>query len=205
MLTRKVFLLLSGEQPNNFPDMSQYEVVCATDRAYMTLKSRHLKPDFIAGDFDSLKELPNGVETIHTPDQDFTDFHKILAILHEKGYQDIDVYGASGREQDHFLGNLSNAIKWKEKLKLTFFDNYGYYFLADNYVTVSNCKNKTVSLIPFPKATKIKTKGLSYPLNNEDLHFGERIGTRNKAEDDTIEISFESGHLFVFINNDIDE
>ena len=58
---------MSGEQPINFPDMSQYEVICATDRAYMTLKSRHIKLDFIAGDFDSLKELPKDIETIHTP------------------------------------------------------------------------------------------------------------------------------------------
>lgn len=205
MCAKKVFLLVSGEQPKIFPDLSQYDLVCATDRAYLTLKKHNIIPDFIAGDFDSLKVFPKGIEMIHTPDQDFTDFHKILAILHQKGYRDIDVYGASGREQDHFLGNLSNAIKWKNRLNLTFFDDYGFYFLAKNQEIITHCKNKTISLIPFPEVRKITTKGLAYPLHNEDLVFGKRIGTRNKALEDTIEISFESGELFVFINKNIDE
>ena len=60
---------------------------------------------------------------------------------------------------------------------------------------------KTVSLIPFPEATGITTKGLQYGLNNEDLIFGKRIGTRNKAIKNQIHIRFRAGHLFVFVNH----
>ena len=73
---------------------------------------------------------------------DFTDFDKILEILFNKGFKTIDVFGASGKEQDHFLGNLDTAVKWKEKLNLTFFDNYSHYFLADTYTKILNCKEK---------------------------------------------------------------
>ena len=145
--------------------------------------------------------MPNDIKVIHTPDQDFTDFDKILQILYDKEYKNIDVYGASGEEQDHFLGNLHTTIQWKDRLKLCFFDDFGHYFLADPKVEITNCKNHIVSLIPFPVVEGIITKGLQYPLSKENLSFGERIGTRNKATENEIKISFESGNLFIFINH----
>ena len=196
-----VFLLLNGEPPKQILDLDKYELICATDGAYQFLKEQEIKPDFISGDFDSLETIPKDIEVIHTPNQDFTDFDKILQILFDKGYKNIDVYGASGKEQDHFLGNLHTAIQWKNKLNLTFFDNHSRYFLADKSTSISNCIDKTVSLVPFPKAKKITTEGLQYPLQNEDLTFGKRIGTRNKAITNNIKITFESGELFIFINH----
>ncbi|MDG1226973.1 MAG: thiamine diphosphokinase [Polaribacter sp.] len=201
MKTKKVFLLLNGLPPSIVPNISNYDLICATDGAYQYLKKNNIKTDFISGDFDSLETIPKNFEVIQTPNQDLTDFDKILQILFDKGYNQIDVYGASGKEQDHFLGNLHTAIQWKKKLKLTFFDNFGCYYLADKSTTITNCKNKVVSLIPFPSAEKITTEGLQYQLNKEDLIFGKRIGTRNKAKENKIKITFETGNLFLFINN----
>jgi thiamine pyrophosphokinase len=201
MKTKKVFLLLNGETPNEVPNISNYDIICATDGAYQFLKEQQIIPNFISGDFDSLENLPKNIEVIHTPNQDFTDFDKILQILFDKGFTTIDIFGASGKEQDHFLGNLHTTIQWKEKLQLTFFDNHSRYFLADKSTELTNCKDKIVSLVPFPKATNIITKGLQYPLKKEDLTFGERIGTRNKAIKNNLKITFESGELFIFINH----
>jgi thiamine pyrophosphokinase len=201
MKQKKVFLLLNGEFPNELPNLFSYDVICATDGAYNFLKEQGITPDFISGDFDSIEGLPNYIEAIHTPNQNFTDFDKILQILFDKGLKIIDVFGASGKEQDHFLGNLDTAIKWENKLKLTFFDNYSYYFLADTYTEILNCIGKKISLIPFPEAKNVTTKGLQYTLNNEDLIFGKRIGTRNIAKEDSVEITFITGELFVFVNS----
>ncbi|WP_298782446.1 thiamine diphosphokinase [uncultured Polaribacter sp.] len=201
MKNKKVFLLLNGETPKIVPDVSNYDIICATDGAYQYLKENNIAPHFISGDFDSLQEIPKNIEVISTPNQNFTDFDKILQILFEKGYTKVDVFGASGKEQDHFLGNLHTAIQFKEKIKLTFFDNNSRYFLADKNTKISDCKNKIVSLIPFPKATSIVTSGLKYQLNNEDLVFGKRIGTRNIAIENNVTITFKTGDLFIFINH----
>ena len=201
MKQKKVFLLLNGEVPKTLPNLSDYDLVCATDGAYHFLEENKIIPDFVSGDLDSSEEIPKNIKVIHTPNQDYTDFDKILQILFDKDFFMIDIYGASGKEQDHFLGNLHTAIQWKKKLKLTFLDNHSRYFLADKSTSVSSCKNKTISLIPFPKATNITTEGLQYQLNNEDLIFGERIGTRNKAIKNDIQITFKNGELFIFINH----
>ena len=196
-----VFLLLNGEPPKKLPNFSKYEVICATDGAYHFLEENKIRPNFISGDFDSIENLPKDIEVIHTPNQDFTDFDKILQILYEKGFKNVDVFGASGKEQDHFLGNLHTTIQWKDKLNLTFFDNHSRYFLADKNTEILNSVDKTISLVPFPEATNIITKGLQYPLQDEKLTFGQRIGTRNKAIKNKVEISFKTGELFIFINH----
>ncbi|WP_299012617.1 thiamine diphosphokinase [uncultured Polaribacter sp.] len=200
MQKQRVFLLLNGDFPKSIPNLAVYHIICATDGAYQHLKKHHITPDFISGDFDSIEEIPKNIEVITTPNQEYTDFDKILKILYKKGYTNVDVFGASGKEQDHFLGNLNTAITWKKKLKLTFFDDYGFYFLADNVTKFTGCIHKTVSLIPFPKAKNITTKGLQYALKGEDLKLGKRIGTRNKAIENNIEITFTKGNLFIFIN-----
>ncbi len=200
MQNKLVFLLLNGDAPKKKPNTSKYDLICATDGAYNYLKKHHIQPNFISGDFDSIIKIPAKINTLETPNQDYTDFDKILKILFDKGYYNIDVFGASGKEQDHFLGNLNTAITWRKKLKLTFFDDYGSYFLADKTTNISDCIDKTVSLIPFPTAKNITTKGLQYALNGEDLKFGKRIGTRNKAVKNQIEITFTKGNLFIFIN-----
>ncbi|PQJ77475.1 thiamine diphosphokinase [Polaribacter glomeratus] len=201
MKQKKVFLLLNGEAPETLPDVSNYALICATDGAYHYLEENNIVPDLVCGDLDSSQEIPKNIEVIHTPNQDFTDFDKTLQILLDRGFTEIDVFGASGKEQDHFLGNLHTAIQFKGKLNLTFFDTYSRYFLADKSTEISNCKDQIISLVPFPKATNITTEGLHYSLKNEDLIFGKRIGTRNKASKNNIKITFESGELFIFINH----
>ena len=201
MKNKKVFLLLNGEKPKEVPNFSVYDLICATDGAYQYLEKHNIVPDFISGDFDSLAVIPKEIQVIKTPNQDFTDFDKILQILFDKGFTNIDVYGASGQEQDHFLGNLDTAIRWKKKISLTFFDNNGTYFLAKKKLVLSNCKGKIISLIPFPKASKVETFGLKYSLKKETLKFGKRIGTRNLAIDKKVKINFKKGNMFVFINN----
>lgn len=201
MNTEKVCLFLNGEQPKSIPDLAEYKLVCATDGAYQFLREHCIVPDFISGDFDSVEDIPDAIKVIHTPNQEFTDFDKVLQILSDKGFKTVHVFGASGKEQDHFLGNLHTALQWKSKLNLTFFDNHGYYFLADKTSEIKNCIDKTISLVPLPEATGIVTVGLQYALNNETLAFGDRIGTRNKAVADNISISFKTGNLFLFIND----
>lgn len=195
----KVFLLLNGEAPNQLPDLSEYTIVCATDGAYHVLNDFGVKPNFVSGDFDSSIEIPKDIERIHTPDQNFTDFDKILSLLDQRGLAKIDIYGASGKEQDHFLGNLHTALKWKDRLKITFFDNHGSYFFSEKATLLKQVQGKTISLVPFPEANNITATGLEFSLKNETLSFKNRIGTRNKAVDNDVSIQYQAGELLLFI------
>lgn len=201
MKTKKAFILLNGSEPSTFPELTHYDIVCAIDGAYNHFEKNNIVPDLITGDFDSINTIPTTVEVIKTPNQEFTDFEKALQILKHRGFTHIDVYGGSGKEHDHFLGNISTALQWKMGLTISFFDDFGKYFFIEDSIILTNVKEKNISLIPFPIANGIVTKGLLYPLKNENLIFGERIGTRNKAVEESVFIAFDSGDLLVYISH----
>jgi thiamine pyrophosphokinase len=201
MKLKRAFVLLNGAEPSIFPDLSKYDIVCAIDGAYNHFKSKNLIPDLVTGDFDSIDKIPSSVEVVNTPNQDYTDFDKALMILKERGFLNIEVYGGSGKEHDHFLGNISTALQWKKSLNISFFDDFGKYFFIEESLKLINVKNRNISLIPFPIAEGVNTEGLFYPINNGTLTFGKRIGTRNKAEKDEVLISFKTGELLVYISN----
>jgi len=200
MKTKKVFLLLDGEKPKVLPDISRYDLICVTDGAYHYLASNDIIPDIVTGDFDSFLDICTAKEIIHTPDQDFTDFEKILEILYNRSYYNIDVYGGSGGEQDHFMHHIHTALVFKEQLNIHFYDNYGEYFMSPQNLELKDVKGKIVSLIPIPLAQNIVTTGLKYPLNGEELAFGKKMGTRNKAIEDIVTITYSKGDLMVYVS-----
>lgn len=205
----KALLFINGNPPKEILDLQKYDIIACTDGAFNYLNQMGFpisKLNFVSGDFDSVlsmdeNQLSNGTQWIPTPDQDFTDFHKALDILQEKGIDTVDVLGGSGGEMDHFLGNLSVAWRKRNELKIYFYDEFSEYYFIPNLFEVSGVKGKTISLYPFPIAKKVKTNGLNWPLDSEDLDITHRIGTRNIAKDDTISIRYESGGLLIFIEN----
>lgn len=198
----KVVLFLNGLFPKDLPNTNLYDFIFCTDGAYNTLKAYNIKPHIISGDLDSIDSYPSDIEVIKTPDQNFTDFEKALEIIVKKGGTNVDIYGGSGKEQDHFLGNLFVALKFEKKLSITFYDNFHYYFVTSKNISFKTQIGKIISLFPYPSAKNVITEGLKYPLFNETLDLKERIGTRNIALKTTIKITFTEGSLIVFIEKD---
>ncbi|QBJ86355.1 thiamine diphosphokinase [Chryseobacterium gleum] len=204
----KALLFINGDAPKSLPDLNNYGLIACTDGAFHYLKRMGFPMDrlnFISGDFDSHSGSDENIydeKFIHTPDQNQTDFYKALDIILERGGKKVDIFGGSGGEQDHFLGNLTVAYAFKDRMELKFYDEYSeYYFIPKNF-KVEGVQNKMISLYPFPVAENIVTKGLNWPLENENLSIISRIGTRNFAVEDEVVIGYEKGDLLIFIGTD---
>lgn len=204
-MPNKALLFINGTPPKSLPGTEGYDVIACTDGAFHYLKEKKFsleKLDFISGDFDS--HTGNDEEIYHekfifTPDQNFTDFHKALNILQQKNIEKVDVYGGSGGEQDHFIGNLHVAFLFKDLMRITFFDDFSEYFFIPKNFEIHSVEKKMISLLPFPKVENLVTDGLNWELSNEELDLTKRIGTRNFAKNDTVKISFQKGDLLIFI------
>ena len=201
----KVLLFINGDAPKSFPNPENYDLIACTDGAFHYLKQLNFpleKLDFISGDFDSHSGADENVyedKFIYTPDQEKTDFHKALEIIAEKGFKNIDIFGGSGGEQDHFLGNLTVAYSFKENLQIKFYDEFSEYFFIPETFVLKDVKNKLVSLYPFPTVEGVTTKGLNWALTNENLSITTRIGTRNFAVEDEVFIEYQKGDLLIFV------
>lgn len=204
-MIKTALLFINGTPPKNLPETEGYDIIACTDGAFHYLKEKKFpleKLDFISGDFDSHTGSDENIyheKFIYTPDQNFTDFQKALEIIKNNGVKKVDVYGGSGGEQDHFLGNLHVAFLFKDILEITFYDEFSKYFFIPNNFEINNVQGKMISLFPFPKVENLITNGLNWELNNEELNLKQRVGTRNFAKKDTVKISFQNGDLLVFI------
>ncbi len=202
---KTALLFINGTPPKNLPNTEGYAIIACTDGAFHYLKGKNFtldKLDFISGDFDSHSGIDENIyheKFIFTPDQNFTDFQKALDVLKNKDVKKVDVYGGSGGEQDHFLGNLHVAFLFKDLMEITFYDEFSSYFFIPKDFEINNVEGKMVSLLPFPKVENLVTDGLNWELKNEDLEITKRIGTRNFATKSTVKISYSDGDLLVFI------
>ncbi|MFS4431834.1 thiamine diphosphokinase [Chryseobacterium sp. S90] len=201
----KALLFINGDAPKLLPNPGNYGLIACTDGAFHYLKRLGFpmdKLDFISGDFDSHSGSDEEMyheKFILTLDQDKTDFHKALEIILEKGFSEIDVFGGSGGEQDHFLGNLTVAYIFKDQMDIKFYDEFSEYYFIPNHFKLEGAKNRMISLYPFPSVNNITTKGLNWPLTNETLSITSRIGTRNFAVEDEISVEYESGDVLLFV------
>ncbi|WP_185858544.1 thiamine diphosphokinase [Blattabacterium cuenoti] len=198
----EIGLFLNGEKtPFLCKKIFLYEKIFAVDGAFYYLNQHGISVDYIIGDFDSLlkKDFPKEKNFLITCDQKYTDFDKALNIIYEKGFFNINVWGGSGKEQDHFLGNLSVALKYKKKLSIIFHDQYHTYFFSEKKTFFQKNKKKKISLFPFPIVEGLQTYGLKYPINNGFLKIGKNIGIRNETCEKKIEIIYKKGELLIFI------
>ena len=204
-MIKSALLFINGTPPENLPETDGYDVVACTDGAFHYLKEKNFpleKLDFISGDFDSHTGSDENLyheRFIFTPDQEFTDFQKALDILKNKGIKKVNVYGGSGGEQDHFLGNLHVAFLFKNDMEITFFDDFSSYFFILETFELNNVAGKMISLLPFPRVENLTTNGLNWELKNEELDLTKRVGTRNFAKENTVKISYTKGDLLIFI------
>lgn len=197
----KAALFLNGKAPKKIPNIKQYSQLFCTDGAYSYLKQLNIKPNAIIGDFDSISNIHILPEIIQIKDtnQDTTDFEKALQYITKLGIESIEIWGASGREQDHFLGNLSAALQYKNQIKIVFYDDHHQYFFLEQQDSFLTKVGKKVSFFPFPKADKVTANGLQYPVNQLDFELGKQIGTRNIATQTEVKVQFSGGNLIAFV------
>lgn len=203
----KALLFINGDAPKSFPNPENYGLIACTDGAFHYLKALGFPIhtlDFISGDFDSHSGSDENIyegKFIYTPDQEKTDFHKALEIILEKGFTNVDVLGGSGGEQDHFLGNLTVAYRFKDQMNIKFFDEFSEYYFVPKNIILKEAKDKMISLYPFPMAENITTKGLNWELTKGSGSVTTKLLTRNFAVEDEVSIEYEKGDLLIFVGN----
>ena len=206
-------LIIANGQSCSFELMGQLlewsPVVMVLDGAIHRVLDLGIKLDIVLGDFDKTENwdelLANQqpVEVVHTPDQNKTDLEKGLDFLIAKGHKAVNILWATGKRADHHINNLSTLAKYKDQITIVMLDDHSRIFNLPNQFTKWYPANQNISLIPLGSVFGLTTKGLTYNLQNEDLHLGIRTSSSNKTEaDGLIEIKFDSGNLLLMECND---
>ena len=179
-------------------------IVVVLDSAIERVLQLDIKVDVLLGDFDGdfnpeiYKEKQYPLEIVHTPNQDKTDLEKALDYLIEKGHQAVNIVWATGKRADHTITNITNIIRYRNKLKIVILDDHSKIFLLPNKFEKWYTASTPISLIPIGKVSGITTQNLFYPLQNEELTMGYRTGSSNHvAKDGIVSITHQEGDLLL--------
>lgn len=173
-------------------------IVCCDGAANEFLK-RGMKPWRVVGDCDSL--LPE-VYTAFTnivrpnPDQETNDQTKAVTYLAKKGMRRIAIVAATGRREDHTLGNISLLIEYMHRgMEVRMYTDYGVFIPCRNNRSFRCPIGTAVSIFSFG-TQGMEAEGLRYPLRDFTTWWQ---GTLNTAEADTFTIRCKGDYL-VYLN-----
>ncbi|MFV0585593.1 thiamine diphosphokinase [Bacteroides reticulotermitis] len=165
-------ILAKGEYPSlplplQLLEEARYVVCC--DGAANEYISRGRTPDVIIGDGDSLSP-ENRVKYAdliqHIPDQETNDQTKAVHYLQKKGVRNIAIVGATGKREDHTLGNISLLIDYmRSGIEVRMFTDYGVFIPIQHTQTFASQVGQQVSIFNF-NAKGLRGEGLFYPLSD---------------------------------------
>lgn len=183
----------------------QKGLLIAADGGYAILKSLHIAPDYIIGDFDSLKSIPEDIpKETYSKEKDETDMMLAVNKGFDLGFRRFVIYGGLGGRLDHSMANfqLLNYISKRS--------GNGYLVQGEKIITVITNESRKikaqdngyVSVLSLSEVSKgVKITGLKYVLNDSILSNDNPVGVSNEFIGEDVFISVKDGSLMIIWNS----
>ena len=199
----KTIILANGnfpihEIPLSFLNNAEQVICC--DGAAESLLNAGLKPDFIIGDLDGITEdIQNKFSDIilYRADQETNDLTKAVQFCFENNFKEITILGATGKREDHTLGNLSLLVDYAEIVKVQMLTDNGIFTPLLETSVLESFPGKQVSIFSLNSDTLFTFNNLKYPVENRKLSSWWQ-GTLNEAITDSFTISFDKGKVLIY-------
>ena len=107
------------EIPLGYLKSAEHLICC--DGSAESLVKTGMEPEAIAGDLDSLStDLKRRFSDrlFQDNDQDTNDLTKAVKWCLGKGYKEIVILGATGKREDHTIGNISLLAEYSKEIKV---------------------------------------------------------------------------------------
>lgn len=164
-------IIANGEFPTH-----TYPLSCISSAAYIisldgsldtTLKN-NITPDVVIGDFDSisdaLKEQYKEILRTFT-DQDTNDLTKAVNYCIKKKIKKVKIVAATGKREDHTLGNISLLLEYMHDVEVEMITDYGIFTPITYTTEFESTKGQQVSIFNID-GNPITSHNLKYPLKN---------------------------------------
>ncbi len=179
-------------------------IICA-DGGYKHAKAMNITPAVVIGDMDSIGANDYDGEVINLPiRKDFTDSEVCVKYILLKDFDEILMLGFTGTRIDHSLTNLLLLKQISENgKKAKIIDEHNEIIYAEKDNIIYGEKGDLISIIPIGQdLCGVTTNGLDYPLDNENLIFGESRGVSNIMTSSKCQITIQSGTGLIIKSKD---
>ena len=174
-------------------------IICC-DGSAQNLLLTGMQPDAIVGDMDSLNdELANRfADRIYLDEnQDTNDLTKAVSWCSDMGYKDIVIVGATGKREDHTLGNISLLAEYVRSVNVIMVTDSGILQPLLKSSAISCFAGQQVSIFSIDPETEVTSFGLRYPLNKTKI-LNWWYATLNESLGDSFSLKF-NGRLIVYV------
>ena len=182
---------------------TENDYVIAADGGLSVLEKKHIMPDLIMGDFDSLGYVPAGNHVIrHEVMKNDTDMMLAVKKALDMGYKNIKLYGATGGRGDHTISNIQAMLfASRNGASIEMIDSVNRYrVITDEKISINGkCKNVFSVFAIGGAAHKVSITDAMYPLHDFELLPDNPTGTSNVFVGKEVEISVERGSLLIIM------
>lgn len=208
---KHIVILAAGDFPTHpMPLRALHEahaVVCC-DSAYSNLKAaapRIADRAVVIGDGDSMLPCDKhqlGDRYIQVDEQDYNDLHKAMDYVTQLTTDHrplITILGATGKREDHTLGNISYLVTFAEEhpeAEIEMLTDHGFFCAMRGRRTFASFPCQQVSIFTMDPDTPVYSEGLRWPLDGFHARRWWQA-TLNEALGDSFTLSAE-GWLIVF-------
>ena len=173
-------------------------VVCCDGAADRYIATGHV-PDAIVGDGDSISAYNRTkyASRMHiVAEQETNDQTKAVNFLLGKEMHNIAIVGATGRREDHTIGNISLLIEYaRAGAQVRSFTDHGVFIPCNGDTTLKCRKGQQVSIFSIT-ARELSAEGLLYPIYDFTNWWQ---GTLNECTGEEFTIHAE-GEYLLFLN-----
>jgi len=199
----KTVILADGSFPvHNVPlgYLREARHIICCDGGAKNLVLAGLEPEAIIGDLDSLDPEFAGKyadRLFRYSEQETNDLTKAVKWCINKRYKEIVILGATGKREDHTIGNISLLAEYAMEINVIMVTDTGIFRPLLKSSIVRSFPGQQVSVFSINPETEITSEGLKYPLKNLKPR-NWWVATLNEAEGESFELSFSGGPLIVY-------
>jgi thiamine pyrophosphokinase len=175
-------------------------VICC-DGSTESLLLYGMVPDAIVGDLDSLNNelIKRFSDRVFLDEnQDTNDLTKAVTWCSEMGYKDIVIVGATGKREDHTLGNVSLLAEYIKEVNVIMVTDTGIFRPFLKSCEILSFPGQQVSIFSIDPSTEVTSDGLRYPLTRTKIT-NWWFATLNEALGDSFYLEFNVGRLIVYL------
>ncbi len=175
-------------------------IICC-DGSVNNLIMTDLEPEAIVGDLDSLDNSMAerfSDRLYKDSDQETNDLTKAVRWCIKNGFERIVILGATGKREDHTIGNISLLAEYSEEVDVIMITDTGIITPLIKSGSVKCFPGQQVSVFSIDPETEITSSGLKYPLDKLKSHNWWRA-TLNEATGESFSLEFSGGPLIVYM------
>jgi thiamine pyrophosphokinase len=203
-MSAKTIILADGRFPvHEIPlgYLKNAERIVCCDGSAETLINAGMIPDAIVGDMDTLKKgiAKRFSDRIYRDkDQDINDLTKAVHWCIKRDFRDLIILGASGKREDHTIGNISLLAEYVKDADVIMVTDTGIIRPFLESCKVPSFPGQQVSIFSIDPETVLSSKGLKYPLKNRKLKNWWNA-TLNEAVGESFILEFSGGPVIVYL------